>query len=121
MKNASKYAKKLSILLRQLKAKVKDMEMPEKVDPIETIVRAFLISETGRHQANQAYVRLMRYVVDFNDLRVTNTEELVSVLGDRYSRLEERVIRLRRGLEDIYEKGDWGAGGRPGGMYKRYV
>ena len=100
MKNASEHAKKLRGLLRKAKAGPEPgVELPS---PIEVLVYAYLLWETTTKQADASYLRLMRQVVDMNDLRVTDTGDLVEMLGDRVSMAEERVLMMRRGLNAVY-------------------
>lgn len=99
MKNATEHAKKLRGLLRRTRRR--DDEQPP-TGPVAHLIYAFCLWETTRRQAHQAYGRLMKQVVDANDLRVSDTGELVSWLTDRYSRAEERAMRLREVLHGIY-------------------
>ncbi len=103
MKNASVYAKRLASLLRTLKGAV-DAPEYEPTPPVEQLIRAFLQWETTSRQAEPAYNRLMRHMVDHNDLRVSDPQDIADALGDRYSRTEERAVRLRLVLRDVYDR-----------------
>ena len=101
MKNATEHAKKLRGVLRKAKAGPEPgIDLPS---PLEMMVYAYLLWETTTKQADSAYTRLMRQVVDMNDLRVTDADDLEFALGDRVSMLSERVAMMRRGLNAVYQ------------------
>jgi endonuclease III len=100
VKNATAYAKKLRGLLRKVKAEPAPTEPP--TDPIEQIVYAFMLWETTRRQADQAFGRLQRAFVDINELRVSDPIEIMQAIGDRYSKADERALKLRETLNAIY-------------------
>ena len=100
MKNATAYAKKLRGLMRKVKAEPAPTEPP--TDPIQQIIYAFMLWETTRRQADQAYGRLTRAFVDINELRVSDPYEILQAMGDRYSKADERALKLRETLNAIY-------------------
>ncbi len=67
-------------------------------------VRAFLIWESTTAKAAAAIKRLETAVVDFNELRICMTDELIRILGKNYPRAEERSQRLRAALNDLYAR-----------------
>lgn len=56
------------------------------------------------NKADAAFKRLMHHVVDLNELRVCRPPELVSVLGKTYPLAEERAMRLKASLQEIYQR-----------------
>lgn len=96
-------ARRLNGILRSTKATAEPADPPE-TPVVERLIRAFLTWETTTRQADQAYNRLMRRVVDFNDMRVTDLADLVEAIGPRVSRAEERALRIRHVLHAIYEQ-----------------
>ncbi len=100
MKNATEHAKKLRSLLRRTKAAPEPTAQPQEL--LDLMVYAFLLWETTTRQADAAYNRLMRQVVDLNDLRVTDPDDLMLMVGERYSMLEQRIDHLRRALHAVY-------------------
>jgi len=100
VKNATAYARKLRGLLRKVKAE--PAPSPPPTDPLEQLIYAFMLWETTRRQADQGYSRLMRTFVDINELRVSDPVEIMQGFGDRYSRADERALRLRETLNSIY-------------------
>lgn len=99
--NAAANAKKLTALLKKL-GTVSPPEMPGVNDPVGVLVISTLMWESTTEKAITAYNRLMEQVVDFNDLRVCMPEEIVSVIGARYPKAQERSERLRAMLRNIY-------------------
>ena len=103
MKNATEHAKHLKELLDQLRGQVSPPE-PDELEPLHQMVHAFLVWEASRNQAEQAYARLMKETVDLNDLRITDPEEVVDLIGGKYSRADERAHRLHRALHAVYRR-----------------
>ena len=101
MKNAGEHAQRLKQLLKQLEDQVTVPEMPQR-SPVEHLVYAFLVWESSRRQADQVFPKLIKAVVDLNELRVNDPEETVEVLGAKYPRAEERAQRIKRVLNGIY-------------------
>lgn len=103
MKNATAYAGTLKQLLNKIAPQVPRHEPPPR-SPVEHMVYAFLTWECTQNQADQAYSRLMRHVVDLNDLRVSDPREIAAVIGDKYERALERAMRLKTSLTTIYKR-----------------
>lgn len=102
MKNATEYAKQLKKLMTHLR---KVVEVPAEYDAmpaVDQMIHAFLTWETTRRQGDIAFNRILKGVIDFNDLRVTDPQQIVEMMGDRFSRAAERAYRLRLALQDIY-------------------
>ncbi len=102
MNNASDSAKRLRSVLRKVNVPADDDGSPQPTDPLEQLLFAFLLWETTLRQADQAYNRLKRRIVDYNDLRVSDPTEIAQAIGERYSRIDERALRLRSVLREIY-------------------
>jgi endonuclease III len=103
VKNASAHVKKLNALLRkQLKAHKLPDEAAQPSEPVMQLVMGFLQWNANRKQAQTAYDRLLSRLVDHNDLRVTHTHEIVSMLGSNYPRAEERAARMHDALQEIF-------------------
>jgi endonuclease III len=100
LKNAGD-AQRLKQLLKQLERQVSVPETPER-GPVEALVYAFLVWESSRRQADQAFPRLMKAVVDLNDLRVSDPAEVTEILGSKYPLAEDRAYRLKQALNSIY-------------------
>lgn len=102
MKNASEYAKRLKKLIAHLR---KVVELPSDYDqlpPLDQLITSFLTFDTTRKQAETAYARLNNHFIDLNDMRVSSVEEIAEVIGDRYTKSEERACRIRMSLQEVY-------------------
>ncbi len=104
MKNTPDNSKKLNTLLRRLRKQTPPAESNEPGDPIEVLVKSFLIWESTTTKATAAYKRIMEQVVDFNDLRVSMPHELVEWIGPRYPMALERCQRLRACLRHTFKR-----------------
>jgi endonuclease III len=101
VKNSSTYARKLTTLLRKLKAQHPTLPPPEP-EPVTQLVLAFLQWDATRKMAQAAYQRLSAALVDNNDLRVSHPNEVVKILGERYPKAAERAGRLLDALQEIF-------------------
>jgi hypothetical protein len=95
--------KAFSKLLRKIST-MRRPHGPDTVDPISVIVHSFLLWDCPAEKAMAGYQRLADGVVDFNELRINLPPETAAMLGTRYPRLEERCLRLRGVLNDIYRR-----------------
>lgn len=72
-------------------------------DPLlKEFVRSFLLWETTTVKAGPAFERVCRAVVDVNELRASLIEEIADLFGRGYARADERALRLKASLNDIY-------------------
>lgn len=104
-------ARKLTLLLKKLRGgdiPARDESCdgcPEGADPLLwQFVYSFLIWESSPAKAGAAAKRLQGAVVDYNEMRVALTDELASMIGERYPRAAERAARLRSALNDLYKR-----------------
>ncbi len=67
-------------------------------------VRAFMVWENTTAKAAAVIKRLDQSLVDFNDLRICMTDELLRLMGRGVPRLEERAQRLRAALNGVYSR-----------------
>jgi hypothetical protein len=95
------HSKNLSTLLKKLRSRY---DVPEVVarPPLEEFVYSFLLWEASHAKAEAALKRITSSVVDFNELRVCRPPELISFFGKSYPRAEERSLRMRAALQDLY-------------------
>ncbi len=103
MKHEPAQIKKLTSLIKKLKARHKNAEAPA-CDPTTQLVMAFLQADASRRKAEQAYGALMEHMVDNNELRVSHTGEIVEIIGADYPRVYWRVERMRESLNEIYRR-----------------
>ena len=102
MSSTINHADQLQALLSRLKKQFSPEPPAPIEDPLEQLVSSLLLWESTASKAEAARRRLIAAVVDINELRVCLPEEIVALLGERYPRGEERALRLRAALNDIY-------------------
>lgn len=95
-------------------------EPPESApDLIELLVHSFLMWEASRAQADAAMVRIRAATVSFNDFRVSLVKEVVDLIGVRYPMAQERAIRVRAAINDLFRREHAVSLERVGGLSKR--
>jgi len=104
--SAINHADRLQEHLKQLRAtlSVATEGQPFLDDPTHQLVYSFLLWEASTAKADLAWKRVQSAVVDMNELRICLFDEIVAILGERYPRVEERAMRLRAALNDIYKR-----------------
>lgn len=102
-------ARELPGLLKRLKSAYPDAACPcaqPVIDPEEPILgeflRSFLIWESTTPRAATALRSVERSVVDFNELRICLAHDFIGMLGPRFPGVEQRALRIRAALSDIY-------------------
>ena len=101
MKDAAAYAKKLATLLKKIDQK-HPAEEPIGANPVVQVIYSFLQWETTTKAADAGLTKIQEAFVDYNDLRVSHPDEVAEILGNRYAKVEERVLRLHDTLQEIY-------------------
>ena len=103
----SKQIKALNALLKKARSKW-DGEEPPPLEPITQLVISFLPWNATLQQADTAFEKIMAEVVDLNELRVSMHHEVVELIGVRYPQAEERAIRLREAMHEVFQREhDW--------------
>lgn len=83
------------------------VSLPENVEPLEAtneLVFSFLLWESTTQRARPAMQRIASAFVDLNELRVSRVPDIVEVLGKTYPRGEERALRLKSSLHDVFSR-----------------
>ena len=73
-------------------------------DPLAILLTNFLLWESTPELADEALARLSRVIVDVNELRVMLERELAETIGSKYPFIEERALRLRAALNDVFRR-----------------
>ncbi len=81
MKNSKEYSKKIQRLYRSLSRKYPKTRKVIHDEPADAIVYAIISAELSKKATESAIKRFADYFVDLNDLRVSQTEEIVEMLG----------------------------------------
>jgi endonuclease III len=96
------HARALNALVRSLKSRYLPDAPPPERTALEELVYAYLLWEAPTQKADAAYKRLMHHVVDVNELRVCRPAEIAAVVGKTYPLAEERSMRLKASLHELY-------------------
>lgn len=70
---------------------------------VRQIVYSFMLWESTLSKAEKAMQGIRSELSDFNELRVCLPSELMSIIGSRYPKAEERCLRLRACLNAIFD------------------
>ena len=96
------HARALNSLVRAIKGKyAPDDDLPDRT-PLEELIYSYVLWEAPASKADAAYRRLTHHIVDLNELRVCRPPEIISVLGKSYPLVEERAMRIKASLQEIY-------------------
>lgn len=106
MKDSKKYAIKLNKELKSLKKGQGKLTVPSYSDPIDAVIFAVLAEHIKSSTARTAVKKFQKHFVDYNDLRVSRTEEVLDVLGGTGSRLRAIAHSLSDVLNAVYDKFD---------------
>ena len=77
---------------------------PETVDLVDLFVHSYLLWQAPSSDANAALKRLKAAFIDWNDMRVSLTSDLVDVIGHRFWRASDRIARLRDAMNGVYRR-----------------
>jgi len=106
MKNSKKYSQKLQKLYRSLKRKYPKVQKVVYEEPTEALIYAVVSENTTESAAQSTMKRIAHNFVDFNDLRVSLTEEVVEALGSDTSSARKTAGILTRILRSVFYQRD---------------
>lgn len=102
------HAKRLAALIKKLPAADAPPAAPAPPHAqdrvVAELVRAFFVWEAGERRAEAALAEIHEAMVDYNELRVCLPHELARIVSDRDAKFDERCLRLRSTLNDIYRR-----------------
>lgn len=98
------YPTRLQTLLRANAAPAPADDGAPPPDLVELLVHSFLVWEATTAQADAALTRIRHATVSFNDFRVSLVNEVVDLIGPRYPRVQERAIRVRAAINDLFRR-----------------
>jgi endonuclease III len=101
MKNSQDYSDKVQKFYRQLKREYGKVEKPDYADPVGALVYGIISELKSESWAQGAYKRILGHFVDFNELRVSRSGEILEVLGDDTAvthRISSTLVEALRGL-----------------------
>lgn len=103
MSTSSDAAKKLADLINKVMKQVPEV-VPADRDALEELVFSLLLYNNTSARAEEALQKLLEGTIDYNDLRVTLTEDLVNLIGADFPQATERIDRIRASLSEIYTR-----------------
>ena len=102
MKNSKDYSKKIQKLYRTLTRKYPKVQKVSHDKVIDAVVYAVISAEMSDKSADSVIRKFTDYFVDWNDLRVSRTEEIVEVIGKDSSIAADVASRLTTVLNNIF-------------------
>ena len=103
MKNATKHADTLHLLLKKL-TKEYSPKPRQTMEPLQALVRAAMSYDVSDAKADEAMRAIEKEFVDLNELRVATDLEIHELLGVRYPAIERRVAMITQALNNIFER-----------------
>ena len=104
MKNSKDYSKRIQKLHRTLARKNAKVETTGEENVTDTIVYAIVSSELNEKPATAAFKRLVDHFVDWNDLRVSRSEEILDILHKDTRATREIASTLVKVLNGIFDQ-----------------
>ena len=104
MKNSKEYSAKIAKLFRELKQKHSKAKKPVYDDPIESLIFAVICENCSQTATKPLMRKLQKYFVDFNELRVSKTEEIMEVLGSNGDDFHKAADSIKVTLGSIFGK-----------------
>jgi endonuclease III len=99
MKEGTRYAGIFKKAYTKLKQSIEAPPVPEPDDPVHRLAVAILGLSAGESAAKKALDRAFSIVLDWNELRVSNADEVCRAMGDSIDRANcERLIRALRSI-----------------------
>jgi endonuclease-3 len=107
MKNSAAFERKFKSLLTRIRKVYPAPQLTRpQADPTEEMVWATLLEDSTEGTAKVAMSRLTGQFVDFNELRVSQQEEIVEVLPGTLSEASARADRMIDNLQAIFDRED---------------
>lgn len=104
MKNSSEYSKKLRRLYNSLKRKYPKIQPVTHDDLVEALIYSIVSENLTARAAQTAMKRLAENFVDFNDLRVSRSEEIIETLGEDTPETNQIASSLTRALAAVFNR-----------------
>lgn len=102
MKDGTRYADRLKKAYAKLKHSISEADIPEPRDPIRCLALGILGSDNGPDRAERQLNKALGLVVDWNEIRVSNVNEVAALLGDTSADSLRRCQNLLDALHAIY-------------------
>ncbi|MCH8963342.1 MAG: hypothetical protein IIB58_00155 [Planctomycetes bacterium] len=104
MKNSAVYAVEVKKFFNRLKRSGPKPTLHEYDDPLKQLIYAVLSEDNSPTRAKTAMTRLLANTIDYNDLRVSTSTELASIIESDIFNAVERTSVLIEVLGSIYAR-----------------
>ena len=104
MKEGTIYASRLRKVYGKLRQSLPDLVVPEPDDPVRRLAIAVIGESRSDEDANRAIDRALATMVDWNEIRVSNAEELNAAMGNTKPEGLTRCQRLIDALGAIFTR-----------------
>jgi endonuclease III len=104
MKNSKEYSKKVRDLYRSLKAKFPKVKKVTYDEPADAVVYAIVAENMNGAATESAIKRFADYFIDLNDLRVSQEEEILEILGEDTPDTKDIALNLTKALKAIFDE-----------------
>jgi endonuclease III len=102
MKDGTRYADRLKKAYAKIKHSISEADIPEPRDSIRCLALGILGSDNGPDRAERQLNKALGMVVDWNEIRVSNVNEVAALLGDASADSLRRCQNLLDALHAIY-------------------
>ncbi len=103
MKNSKEYSKKVQKLYCSLKRECPKVKKVIYDEPADALVYAIVSESMSETAAESALKRFTNYFIDLNDLRVSQAEEIVEILGEDTTVTRDTASTLTRALRAVFD------------------
>ena len=104
MKNSKEYSKKVRELYRSLKGKHPKVKKITYDEPADAVVYAIIGENMKGPPTESAIKRFTDYFIDLNELRVTQEEEILDILGEDTPGTKDIASNLTKALKSVFDE-----------------
>lgn len=104
MKNSKSYSKKVLKLYHSLKKKHSAVEKTVYEDPVEAVIYAIISEHLYEKRVIATFKRFDDFFIDYNDLRVSRSDDIVEMIGKDTPAMHELAATLTKALRYIFDE-----------------
>lgn len=104
MKQGSIFASRIKKAFAKERGRAVDAEPPEPDEPVRRLCIGVLGARMGEDAARTAVDRLLKKMIDWNEVRVSHAIEIQEAMGGSESSMGDGCQRLREALQDLYQR-----------------
>ncbi|MBM4102487.1 MAG: hypothetical protein FJ263_00345 [Planctomycetes bacterium] len=105
MKNSKEYGAKIDKFIRLLRSGQK-IGSADFAEPLDALIYGLISEFTTERQAKKIFKNLQSHFIDYNDLRVSRSEEIQEILEETDQPGEQVAVNLTRMLSAVFDKYD---------------